>query len=88
MRNSNSARLDRFIYYLDRHIEVDTDDHGPMAFDMIKRICGNDARKWTEAQEAAVFGIRSRLKLWDSVLDSLKEHRFAALGAVTGNRHA
>jgi hypothetical protein len=88
VRNSNSARLDRFIYYLDRHIEVDTDDHGPMAFDMIKRICGNDARKWTEAQEAAVFGIRSRLKLWDSVLDALKEHRFTALGAVTGNRHA
>lgn len=75
MRRNNSARLDRFIYYLDRHIAIDTDVHGPMAFDMIGRICGDDDRKWSEAQDAAVTAIRSRVKLWDSVVDALAAHR-------------
>ncbi|MGB9369704.1 MAG: DUF3050 domain-containing protein [Xanthobacteraceae bacterium] len=77
MRKSNRAQLDRFIYYLDRHIAVDTDVHGPMAFDMIARLCGDDARKWEQAQEAAIFGIRSRVKLWDSVVTTIHEHRAA-----------
>jgi hypothetical protein len=77
MRKSNSVQLDQFIYYLDRHIAVDTDVHGPMAFDMISRICGDDRGKWREAQEAAVSGIRSRVKLWDSVVDAIASHRIA-----------
>jgi hypothetical protein len=75
MRKSNHAQLDRFIYYLDRHIAVDTDVHGPMAFDMIGRICGDDSLKWQQAEAAAVFGIKSRATLWDSVVTAIQEHR-------------
>lgn len=75
MRKSNDAQLDRFIYYLDRHIAVDTDVHGPMAFNMIERICGDDDKKWTEARDAAIFGIQSRVKLWDSVVSTINQKR-------------
>jgi hypothetical protein len=75
MRKSNTAQLDRFIYYLDRHIAVDTDVHGPMAFDMIGRICGDDEAKWQQAEAAALFGIQSRAKLWDSVVSTIQERR-------------
>jgi hypothetical protein len=77
MRKSNNAQLDRFIYYLDRHIAVDTDVHGPMAFDMIARICGDDPAKWQQAEAAAIYGIKSRAKLWDSVVSAVHEHRKA-----------
>jgi hypothetical protein len=75
MRRNNSAELDRFIYYLDRHIAVDTDVHGPMAFDMIVRICGDSGEKWQQAEAAAIYGIQSRVKLWDSVVAAIRENR-------------
>jgi hypothetical protein len=31
IRKNNQVKLDRFAYYLDRHIAVGTDVHGPMA---------------------------------------------------------
>jgi hypothetical protein len=61
-------------WYLDRHIEVDGEDHGPMALRMIAELCGEDARKWSEAAEAAETALRARIALWDGIAASL-EHR-------------
>jgi hypothetical protein len=80
IRKSNSARIERFIYYLDRHIEVDTDDHGPMALEMVAAICGDSAIKWREAEETAVSAMRSRVQFWDSVVEMIHQHRFGATG--------
>jgi pyrroloquinoline quinone (PQQ) biosynthesis protein C len=59
-------------WYLDRHIEVDGEDHGPMALRMVSELCGDDPRKWSEAAEAAETALRARLALWDGIAASLE----------------
>ncbi len=59
--------LSTFVWYLERHIEVDGDEHGPMALRMVSTLCGEDDRKWAEAEEAATFALNARLRLWDSI---------------------
>jgi len=80
IRTSDPARLERFIYYLDRHIEVDTDNHGPMALEMIASICGDSAFKWSEAEETAVSALRFRAQFWDSVLETIYQYRVPSRG--------
>jgi hypothetical protein len=77
VKSCDLASYDRFIYYLDRHIAVDTDEHGPMAFEMINLLCGDDEEKWAEAEASARRHIESRIRLWDGALEAIE-----ALGAL------
>ena len=75
-----AGRLQMFIWYLERHIEIDGEEHGPMALRMVTALCGEDAHRWKEAGDAAESALLARLALWDSILQSLsvKEHTSGA----------
>ena len=61
------SELSAFVYYLDRHIELDGDEHGPMALKMIHNLCKNDNQKWQEVEDVSIEALRARLTFWDSI---------------------
>jgi plasmid stability protein len=63
--------LRAFRRYLERHVDLDGNDHAPMAHDLLRSICGDDPAKWAGATEAAMVALRARLALWDGVLGEL-----------------
>ena len=63
--------LGRFKYYLDRHIDLDGDEHTPMALAMLSTVCGDDPGRWREAREAARSALEARLSLWDGVVSAI-----------------
>ncbi|WP_436485629.1 DUF3050 domain-containing protein [Chitinophaga sp. ARDCPP14] len=63
------GKLDTFIYYLERHIEVDGDHHSQLAMQMVNELCGTDKNKWDEAAEYARQSLYWRHELWSSILN-------------------
>jgi hypothetical protein len=61
----------KFQWYLERHIEVDGEDHGPLSLRMVADLCGTDERRWEMASVAAEEALLARLALWDGILESL-----------------
>jgi hypothetical protein len=63
--------LAKFIWYLERHIEVDGEDHGPLSLRMVADLCGDDESLWEEAAAAAESAIAARITLWDGIYNSI-----------------
>jgi hypothetical protein len=57
-----------FHYYLERHIHLDSDHHGPMSLRMLELLCDGDETRIAEAEEAAISAIKARIRFWDGVL--------------------
>ena len=58
-------------YYLDRHIELDGDEHGEMGRRMVNLLCEESAAKQEEAERAALSALQSRIKLWDGIAEMI-----------------
>lgn len=65
--NGRDHQVPSFAYYLQRHIELDGDDHGPAARRMLERYADGNDDQWRRAGEAAAHAIQSRIQLWDGV---------------------
>ncbi|QXH56478.1 DUF3050 domain-containing protein [Pseudomonas maumuensis] len=61
-----------FRYYLQRHIEVDSEDHGPAAEQLLARLVGHDSQRQEDVYIAAIAAVDSRMALWDCLRASLK----------------
>lgn len=62
-------------YYIERHIDLDEEIHGPLANEILTYICQNDRYKWEEVKRTAIKVIKSRIKLWDGILATILESR-------------
>jgi len=77
--NFPETNLDELIYYFERHIELDADEHGPMAMQMITELCGTDAQKWKEVEEVSILALEKRIGLWDALEENILQHDLASI---------
>jgi hypothetical protein len=62
-----------FRYYLERHIEVDSEDHGPAAEKLLARLVDGDPQREEDIYASAIAAVESRIALWDGVRLSMSE---------------
>lgn len=69
--NFPNTDLSKLIYYFERHIELDADEHGPMAMKMITELCGTDQQKWNDVEEISIAALEKRIGLWDAIEEQI-----------------
>lgn len=69
------GQLASFKYYLERHIGLDGDEHGPMSRRLVESLCGSDESNWKSAEEAAINCLIARKILWDRISNTLKHRK-------------
>jgi len=67
-KDENKTSL--FIAYLQRHIELDGEEHGPLGETMLTELCQSDTKRWQEAAESAKKALTARKLLWDGALEA------------------
>jgi len=73
----DDASLRNFIYYIERHIELDGDSHGPMGRELLEGLVADSPQRHQRALHAACNSIKARMDLWNGTLSTLREMRAA-----------
>lgn len=79
----HAEALEKFRDYLSRHIEVDGEQHTPMAMQMLVDLCGDDRRKWNDCATTLRVALEARHALWDGIAGRVSSSAAAAAAAKT-----
>ena len=68
----NNGRFRHFIYYIERHIELDGDSHGPKGRELLEDLVANSPDRNRRALAVACSSIKARIRLWNGTLSKLR----------------
>jgi hypothetical protein len=78
-KNVSDGDISKLIYYFERHIELDEDEHGPMALEMVSMLAENDHEKWKEIEEISIKALEKRILLWDAINEQIENKTWTDL---------
>ncbi len=70
---SSGVGCGTLVAYLERHVEVDGEDHGPRAAALLDRLYGGDESRKAEAWIGAAQSLAARKALWDATLEAVAQ---------------
>ena len=78
-KNVTEGDISKLIYYFERHIELDEDEHGPMALEMVSMLAENDPKKWNEIESISIQALEKRILLWDAINEQIENKTWTDL---------
>ena len=81
--DNDNDPLRHFVYYIDRHIELDGDSHGPMGRELLEGLVADSPQRDERALRAACNSIKARIELWNGTLNTLRDMRTKKETSVT-----
>ena len=81
--NQFPGKLATLRYYLDRHIELDGDEHGEMGRQMVVLLCEGNPLSEEAAALAAADALQARIELWEGISKALEDsHELSRLQLI------
>ena len=77
-KNITDKDISKLIYYFERHIELDEDEHGPMALEMVSMLAENDQKKWNEIESISIQALEKRILLWDAINEQIQDKSWSS----------
>ena len=68
---SKSKKCEFLKYYLNRHIQIDGDEHGPLSQKLIEELAAQEDPTYEKIMDGAINAVENRIKLWDGIYNRL-----------------